>query len=173
MAMHAVHALQNHVVEWTYTSAQANEDPFNELELDVVIRHADGESWRMPAYWAGGQEWRVRFTPPKAGLYETTTMCTDPDSDLHCVCGGLEVAPSAGANALFAHGPLRLAASRRTLEYADGTPFFWLGDTWWMGLCQRLSWPDDFQELTADRVAKGFTVIQIVAGLYPDMPGFD
>jgi len=171
--MHAVHALQNHVVEWAYTSAQANEDPFNELELDVVIRHADGESWRMPAYWAGGQEWRVRFTPPKAGLYETTTMCTDPDSDLHCVCGGLEVAPSAGANALFAHGPLRLAASRRTLEYADGTPFFWLGDTWWMGLCQRLSWPDDFQELTADRVAKGFTVIQIVAGLYPDMPGFD
>jgi len=27
--------------------------------------------------------------------------------------------------------------------------------------------------LTADRISKGFTVIQIVAGLYPDMPPFD
>jgi hypothetical protein len=42
-----------------------------------------------------------------------------------------------------------------------------------MGFCRRLSWPDDFALLTADRQAKGFTVIQIVAGLYPDMPAFD
>jgi hypothetical protein len=42
-----------------------------------------------------------------------------------------------------------------------------------MGLCKRLGWPRDFKELAADRHAKGFTVIQIVAGLYPDMPGFD
>ena len=40
-------------------------------------------------------------------------------------------------------------------------------------MCQRLSWPFDFQILTADRVSKGFTVVQIVAGLYPDMPAFD
>jgi hypothetical protein len=42
-----------------------------------------------------------------------------------------------------------------------------------MGLCRRLSWPADFRTLTADRVRKGFTVVQIVAGLYPDMPAFD
>jgi hypothetical protein len=42
-----------------------------------------------------------------------------------------------------------------------------------MGLCARLKWPEDFQSLAADRKAKGFNVIQIVAGLYPDMPAFD
>jgi hypothetical protein len=42
-----------------------------------------------------------------------------------------------------------------------------------MGLCNRLHWPDEFAELAADRRAKGFTVVQIVAGLYPDMPPFD
>ena len=52
-------------------------------------------------------------------------------------------------------------------------PFFWLGDTWWMGLTKRLLWPEGFKLLTADRVKKGFTVIQIVAGLYPDMVPFD
>ena len=42
-----------------------------------------------------------------------------------------------------------------------------------MGLCKRLSWPDGFETLTADRVQKGFTIVQIVAGLYPDMEPFD
>ena len=69
--------------------------------------------------------------------------------------------------------PIRVAADRRHFEHADGTPFFWLGDTWWMGLCERLKWPDEFHTLAADRKTKGFTVVQIVAGLYPDMPAFD
>lgn len=42
-----------------------------------------------------------------------------------------------------------------------------------MGLSRRWSWPEDFQIMAADRIAKGFNVVQIVAGLYPDMPGFD
>ena len=66
-----------------------------------------------------------------------------------------------------------MAADRRHFEYTDGTPFFWLGDTWWMGLCHRMRWPEDFQLLAADRKQKGFNVVQIVAGLYPDMHPFD
>ncbi|HZK87134.1 MAG TPA: DUF4038 domain-containing protein [Syntrophomonas sp.] len=66
-----------------------------------------------------------------------------------------------------------MADDKRHFAYADGTPFFWLGDTWWMGLTKRLAWPDDFKALAADRSKKGFNVIQIVAGLYPDMPAFD
>ena len=42
-----------------------------------------------------------------------------------------------------------------------------------MGFTERLRWPEDVHRLTADRVAKGFTVVQIVAGLYPDMEPFD
>jgi len=78
-----------------------------------------------------------------------------------------------GENPLYLHGPLRVAADRRHFEHSDGTPFFWLADTWWMGLCQRLHWPQEFAQLAADRKAKGFNVVQIVAGLYPDMPAFD
>ena len=42
-----------------------------------------------------------------------------------------------------------------------------------MGLCDRLKFPDEFARLAADRKAKGFNVVQLVAGLYPDMPPFD
>jgi hypothetical protein len=42
-----------------------------------------------------------------------------------------------------------------------------------MGLCKRIEWPAEYQELAADRRDKGFTVVQIVAGLYPDAPALD
>ncbi|MGC2332214.1 MAG: DUF4038 domain-containing protein, partial [Candidatus Acidiferrales bacterium] len=61
---------------------------------------------------------------------------------------------------------IKVSANKRYFEQADGTPFYWLGDTWWTGMSDRLSW-DGFQRLTADRKAKGFTVVQIVAGLVP------
>jgi hypothetical protein len=167
-------ALQYHAAEWAYGSDRTYADPFGEVELDVLFTGPDGRAWRMPAFWAGGQEWRVRFTARTPGAYRWRTECTDrANGSLHGVEGTLAVEPSEAPNALLRRGPLRASADQRHLEHADGTPFLWLGDTWWMGLCRRLGWPEEFQRLAADRVAKGFTVIQIVAGLYPDMPAFD
>ena len=92
---------------------------------------------------------------------------------LHNVTSVLNAEAYTGENPHYKNGGLKVAQDRRHFEYANGTPFFWLGDTWWMGLCKRLRWPDDFETLTADRVQKGFTVVQIVAGLYPDMEPYD
>ncbi len=171
---HTLTGFEGQVTEWEYTSGHRYNDPFNNVELDVIVSSAQGDSWRIPAYWAGAQEWRVRFLPPAPGHYDVQTTCSDVDNpDLHQITSVLVVSARESDDPLVEHGPLQVAASKRTLTYADGTPFFWLGDTWWMGLCSRLAWPEDFHQLTADRVAKGFTVIQIVAGLYPDMPGFD
>jgi hypothetical protein len=106
--------------------------------------------------------------------YRFQTECSDTrNAGLHGVRGEVTITPYTGENPLFRHGPVRVADDLRHFAYADGSPFFWLGDTSWMGLTKRLTWPEDFQQLTADRRAKGFTVVQIVAGLYPDMPAFD
>jgi hypothetical protein len=167
-------ATQYEVSEWSYHSGKHYADPFNEIELDVTFTLENGKSWRVPAYWAGGDDWRVRFAPPQPGEFQVTTLCTDTaNPDLQGVESTLSAAPYQGSDPLLMHGGLQVAAGGHTLEHTDGTPFFWLADTWWMGLCQRLKWPGEFQQLAADRAAKGFSVIQIVAGLYPDMPGFD
>jgi hypothetical protein len=167
-------ATQFEAQEWSYTSSKAYADPFNEIELDVLLSHASGQTWRVPAFWGGGGEWRVRFAPPLPGRYRAVSVCSDPDNPaLHAQSIDLEAELYTGDHPLLRHGPLQVAADRTTLAFADGTPFFWLGDTWWMGLCSRLRWPEEFQSLAADRVAKGFTLVQIVAGLYPDMPAFD
>ncbi len=160
--------------EWSYTSTHPYADPFSEVELDAVLTHSDGTTYRVPAFWSGEQSWRVRFAPPRPGRYALRTHCSDPDNPaLHDQVTTLVAAPYDGDHPLLRHGPLQIAPDRRTFAFADGTPFDWLGDTWWMGLCTRLSWPDDVQRLIADRVTKGFTLIQIVAGLYPDMPALD
>ena len=160
--------------EWIFVSSKPYRDPFNEIELDVIVRDARGGEQRVPAFWAGGQEWRVRYAAEAAGRYTYETVCSDKsNTDLHGRRGTLEVAAYDGASPLLAHGAPRVAANYRYLEHADGTPFFWLADTWWMGLTKRLRWPADFTRLAADRVAKGFAVVQIVAGLFPDMPQFD
>jgi hypothetical protein len=173
-AAQARQAVARTATEFIFESGKTYQDPFNEVELDVVFRDAGGKSQRVPAFWAGGQEWRVRYAAVAAGRYTFETVCSDTSNpDLHGRAGVLEVAPYEGANPLLQHGAPRVSENRRHLEHADGTPFFWLGDTWWMGLSKRLRWPSDFEKLAADRVNKGFTVVQIVAGLYPDMPQFD
>jgi hypothetical protein len=160
--------------EWIFVSAKPYKDPFNDIELDAIVRDARGREQRVPAYWAGGQEWRVRYAADAPGRYSFETACSDTSNqDLHGRRGELEITPYEGTNPLLSRGPLRVASSHRYLEHADGTPFFWLADTWWMALSKRLRWPADFTRLAADRVGKGFTVVQIVAGLYPDMPQFD
>jgi hypothetical protein len=160
------------VAEWSYSSEKAYADPFNDVELDVVFTDPQGHEQTVPAFWAGEQTWRIRYSAAVAGRYTYRTVASDK-GDLHGRHGVLEVAAYQGDNILLKHGHVRVAADQRHFEHEDGTPFFWLGDTWWMALCSRMRWPEDFQQLAADRVKKGFTVIQIIAGLYPDMPPFD
>jgi hypothetical protein len=168
------HAVKNCVVEWSYTSQKIYTDPFNQVNLDVVFTDPQGKEYCQPAFWSGDNTWRVRYAPALEGTYQFRSVCSDPHNvSLHGIEGTLVVSPYQGSNPLLQHGHLRLMANRRHLEHADGTPFFWLGDTWWMGFCKRLKYPEDFQELTADRVKKGFTLIQLVAGMYPDMDWMD
>ncbi|MDR3623369.1 MAG: DUF4038 domain-containing protein [Paludisphaera borealis] len=162
------------VAEVALTSAKERPDPFNTVTLDVDFTAPDGSTLRVPAFWSGGKAWRVRYSSRQQGTHRYRSICSDlDDAGLHGIEGVVEIAPYTGSNPLLIHGPIRVADDHRHFAHADGTPFFWLGDTWWMGLTKRLGWPDDFQTLAADRREKGFNVVQIVAGLYPDMPAFD
>jgi hypothetical protein len=164
----------NMPVELSFTARGAYVDPFNQVTLDALFTDPAGTVRRVPAFWAGGRTWKVRYASPLTGAHAFRTECSAAaDTGLHGVAGRVTITPYRGKNPLYAHGPVQVAANQRHFEHADGTPFFWLGDTWWMGLCQRLQWPQGFKQLTADRVQKGYNVVQIIAGLYPDMHAFD
>lgn len=58
------------------------------------------------------------------------------------------------------HGRLKISENRHFLQYEDGTPFFWLGDTGWE-LFNRLK-KEEMEKYMENRRAKGFNLIQAV-----------
>lgn len=168
---HGAAAGQWEVFETSFATAKQYANAFTDVEVNVTFRQGDRQ-WKMPAFWAGGGKWTVRFAPPAKGEYLYRVECSDQsNTELAGKEQALRVVEYEGGNPLLKHGFLRVSPNHRHFEHADGTAFFWLGDTWWKGLAKRLTW-EGFQELTADRQAKGFSVVQIVCGRYPDEAGF-
>ena len=164
----AMAAEQWDVFEKSFTSTERHDNPFMDVQVDVVFCKEDAE-WKQPAFWNGTNVWTVRFAFPETGQFTYRVESNDPS--LNGKAGTVDVQAYTGTNPLIKHGHLRVSQNKRRFEHADGTPFFWLGDTWWKCLSKRLSF-DEFKELTDDRAKKGFSLAQIVCGPYPDEPFF-
>jgi len=163
----AAEVAQWNVFEASYESAKVYSNAFTEVEVNVVFSHGD-QKWVVPAFWAGDTKWIVRFAPPAQGKYTYRVECTDKaNTGLNGKENTLSVEAYTGDNPLMKHGFVKANPGKHYFEHADGTPFLWLADTWWKCLCKRMTW-EGFQELTADRKARGFSVVQIVCGPYPD-----
>ena len=65
------------------------------------------------------------------------------------------------AQSVFTHGRIITSRNGHYLQYEDGTPFFWLGDTAWE-LFHRLK-VEEINNYLDNRKSKGFNVIQAVA----------
>ena len=72
----------------------------------------------------------------------------------------LFVYSNTSAQKAWPHGRIEVSANKHYLQYEDGTPFFWMGDTGWE-LFHRLKLEEIDRYLT-NRAAKGFTLIQAV-----------
>ncbi len=71
------------------------------------------------------------------------------------------------AQDVFMHGRIKVSGNGHFLQHADGTPFFWLGDTGWE-LFHRLTL-EEINLYFNNRTQKGFNVIQAV--LLAEMEG--
>lgn len=120
---------QAHVpVEITFTAVQLHPEPFVQVSLDVVFTDPAGAEKTVPGFWAGGREWKVRYTSSVIGSHRYRARCSETgDTGLHGVEGRVEVTPYTGDRPLYRHGLLRIAGDQRHFEHHDGTPFLWLG----------------------------------------------
>ncbi|MBN8460210.1 MAG: DUF4038 domain-containing protein [Verrucomicrobia bacterium] len=77
-----------------------------------------------------GKHGSVRFEV--LGIRSNKAQIGRRDPGLDNRRGSFHASPAAGDNPLHRHGGfLRTSADGHSLTYTDGTPFFWLGDTWW------------------------------------------
>ncbi len=163
------------VAEISLGSETDYDNPYADAEVDVRFEGPGGAVIDRPAFWDGGNRWKVRFAPTAPGTWQWSSICTNAhDAGLHKRTGQLTAAAVKTDLPLHRHGFLRVSANGRYFVHADGTPFFWLGDTHWQmpdrervddcnhpehagGACP---YGGQFQHLLADRLVRGFNVYQ-------------
>ena len=159
------------ITELDFTSARANNNPWT-VRFSAVFTGPD--SFEVPGFWDGGQSWKIRFMPTLPGSWTYTTKCED-DETLSGQTGCLTVAEAAlrDENPIYAHGGiLKVSQDKRYLTYTDGTPFFWLGDTWWFCPSDLVPFEGSsnpeiesaYRTLIDTRRTQGYTVAQMTFG---------
>jgi hypothetical protein len=156
--------------EFVFTTTGRYQRPWEDVELSVQFAGPDHESFRVNGYWDGGNTWKVRFVPTRPGRWSYRVDGNAADAGLAGQTGSFTVAPAAGDNPLDRHGGiLQVSSDRHYLTYSDGTPFFWLGDTWWLcpgdqvpiDTSTRPDCPSMFKTLIDKRRQQGFTVVHM------------
>jgi hypothetical protein len=168
-ANYKVHQWQ--AVEIELTSSVTYADSFQDVDVTATFTTPDGRTITRPAFWDGGLTWKVRFAPPRTGLWTMTTSATDArNSGLNHVTRTVRCDPYSGNLAIYKHGFLKVSKNGRYLTYADGTPFFYLGDTHWILSHERFDTSNapgvasQFKYTVDKRLKQGFTVFQSEAG---------
>ncbi len=140
------------------------------VRLDVAFSNrTDGTVISRPGFWDGGSTFLVRFAPTSPGTWKWTTTCPD-DVALAGRSGAVECVPYKGDLAIYRHGFVKTVPGKKHFVYADGTPFFYLGDTHWSVFSEEfdeagphadgLDVSSHFKYIVDNRAALGFTVYQ-------------
>jgi hypothetical protein len=158
-------------VEIALSSTVSYADPFQDVDVTATFTKPGSEPIVRPAFWDGGRTWKVRFAPPQTGVWTMTTSATDAGNrGLNHVSGTVQCRRYSGNLNIYKHGFLKVSSNGRYLVYADGTPFFYLGDTHWILSHERFSTSNapgvasQFKYTVDKRVRQGFTVFQSEAG---------
>ena len=135
---------------------------------------------RVYGFWDGGRTFKVRFVATAPGEWRWRTGSNHPD-DAGLSQGQGTLRAVAWTDAEKAenanrHGFVRSTPNGHALQYADGTPFFLLGDTWLAASTWRLPWRGvpaaadyvpasgiSFEEAVAWRKRQGFNSVSFIA----------
>ncbi len=143
--------------EVTFESSKYYADPFNDICVDLLL-FGNGRLYKIPAFWDGGNTWKVRFACPSAGTWHYKTVCTDTEnSSLDGRTGKVICSVYSGEHDIYKHGFVTTNAGKKYFTYDDGTPFFYLGDTHWSLGDETV---DMVKTICEHRASQGFTVFQ-------------
>ncbi|MEP3210034.1 MAG: LamG-like jellyroll fold domain-containing protein [Maribacter sp.] len=172
------------VVELEFISQQHYNNPYMDVDVWVELKKSGSttEAYRIPIFWDGENSngdaiFRARLVATSPGNWTwniINTTVTNSDEGFIDQSGSF-TATTADANSNpNNHGFLRVAANNRTIEYADGTPFFYTADTSWAALTAVFGYNQanditeiSFQDYILARKNQGFNGLNVIAS-FPD-----
>ncbi len=154
-------------VELALTAVTDVPNPYTDCEAWVDFTHEGGQTLRRPAFWDGGQSWKVRFAAPQPGRWTWRAFSNPHDAGLDGQQGELVCeADSTVSHRFYRHGFWRMSPGKRSLIHADGYSAILVGDTAWA-----LPWratEEQVQIYAQDRYGKGFNAALLMS-IQPDM----
>lgn len=164
------------LVEVELEATVAFDNPYTDVEVWVDLR-GPGFAKRVFGFWDGGDRFVVRIVATRPGEWGWESGSGVAGAGLDGHRGTFTAA--AWSDAELEENPcrrgfLRPTPNGRGFEYADGTPLYYLADTWWATPTFRYPWVDDeqplpqwagcsFQDLVARRREQGFSGIAMLA----------
>ena len=164
--------------EITLQSSREYANPYAEVECWIELRGPDFKR-RIYGFWDGERTFKVRFVATKPGEWTWHAGSNHVDDEGLNGSGTFRAVEwseedlDANANR---RGFVRLSKNGHALIYADGTPFFMVGDTWLAASTWRLPWKGaraqqhyepaegiSFEEAVAYRKHQGFNSVSFIA----------
>jgi hypothetical protein len=139
-------------------------------ELDIEVTDPTGATMRLPAFRPDAETWAIRFAPTAAGRYAYRVL--SGDGLVGSTEGEFDVEATQDDGGDGLPRPISIAAVGSHFVDDTGAPFLWTADTWWYALSDRIS-HGQLAALARKRKAEGYSVIQMVAGLFPEIPPLD
>ncbi len=163
---------RHRVVELTLSAPVKFANPFQDARLSALLVAPSGHQIRAQGFWNDDDDWRVRFSPEEEGewRYELRLEYAD-GATIDRQSGTFVCTPALDDTIFDRHGPVRLAERKRHLVHADGTPFFWLGDTAWNGPLRASR--EEWAKYLAVRTEQGISAVQWVATQWRTAPDGD
>jgi hypothetical protein len=164
--------------EIALTATGTYENPYLEVDCWVEVE-GPGFSKKIYGFWNGDNEFVFRIAPTSPGTWSWRSFSTVDDKGLNGRKGAFRAVEWPEEEKMEnpnRRGFLRPSSNGRALEYADGTPFFMLGDTWWAASTWRYPMkgvvPDEdyipaegisFEEAVQFRKRQGYNTIAMIA----------
>ena len=165
-------------VEITLTSRKTYENPYRDMTVWVDLK-GPGFNKRCYGFWDGGKTFRIRITATAPGIWTWSSGSQPADRGLEGKSGSFTA--KAWTDEEIAENPSRrgmisTSDNGHAFQYADGTPFFLIGDTWWATPTFRFRWRDDdtirnmgpeagFKEFVSYRRKQEYNCVAILAAL--------
>ena len=170
--------------EIVLTSDKIYENPYKDVTCWVQLE-GPGFNKRVYGFWDGGKTFKVRVAATSSGEWHWKSGSDLPsDKGLNGKTGSF-IAKSWSEEEKQANpnrrGFIRATSNGHALQYADGTPFFFIGDTWWAASTWRYpltgTSPDEnwnpgpenysFENMIYYRQKQGYNSVGIIA-CYPN-----
>lgn len=145
-------------IEIEFKSQNTYSNPYTDVEIWVDLK-GPGFNKRCYGFWDGENNWKVRIMATTPGTWTWESGSNQKDVGLNKKKGAFAAIDWTDAEKLenpLRRGMIKADAKGHSFEYADGTPMFWLADTWWPCMTNKYFWYEDDKEREVGTPEAGF-----------------